>query len=646
MKNFGEQFLSQKDTKLHTSQPVEYEAERRKIKEDYKDKKEKEILLQKPADKVEPEKDKEKKEQLSQKPADKIANWLEVIEKTHLGHQDDPRVIDRIKEFYYKENVIKAEDIPEATFLLEQKIARELGHGTVEITDEFRQKKTNEIINNQKRSLDKWINYLSSANAQYPMWAKYWTFKSVLSMGKLEKKEDPDTKAELVQFKRRTKDTVASFPPLNPRALALTIGSISNKAENNLKNTKEEKEKIENKSKRLNAVEFKELLNSENFSKIYAQFLKEIPEYSTDGLKETRGKWVIYKQGSEPDELVKSLDGHPLEWCTADADTAKTQLQGGDFHVYYSNNEDGEAVIPRVAIRMEEDKIAEVRGIAPSQNMDPYINDIVKEKMAKFPDSKEYEKKSADMKRLTEVETKIKKGETLSKEDIKFLYEIDSKIQGFGFEDDPRIIELIDSRDIKEDISFALGYSKDDISLTSPKSLNVTLGETLNCGNKYHYGDLFVECTTAKGLKFSETMKGDLSFNELTSADGLVLPKVINGNLYLYFLKDANNLRLPRIVTGDLNLMDLESAENLQLPEVVGSLNLRGLKSARGLKLPQSFNGDLLLDGLATIDGLKLPPSYSGKLYLSGLNNKEKQKLISKKYSFFGNKNYDFSIVR
>ena len=512
-----------------------------------------------------------------------------------------------------------------------------MGHGTVEITEEFRQEKASQIINNQKKSLDKWINYLSSDDAQYPMWAKYWAFKSMLSMGKLEKREDPETKEEIVQFRRRSKDTVASFPPLNPRALALTIGSISSKAENNFK-TKEEKENIKNISTKLNDVEFKELLNSESFSKIYAQFLKEMPEYSVEGLKETRGKWVVYKQGSEPDELVESLDGHPLEWCTADADTAKTQLQGGDFHVYYSNNENGKATIPRVAIRMEGNKIAEVRGIASDQNMDPYINDVVKEKMTEFPDSKEYEKKSTDMKRLTEVETKNQKGEKLSQEDIKFLYEINDKIQGFGFEEDPRILDLIDSRDVKEDISFALGYSKDEVSVTQE--------EALKGGIKYHHGYLLLENTSASDLKLPEVIKGGLNLDELVSADGLVLPKMIDGDLSLSRLSTIDNLQLPKIVRGNLNLMSLTSAKNLQLPEIVSSINIRGLKSAKGLKLPSSFNGDLFLDDLETIDGLNLPPSYSGKLYLSGLNIKEKQKLMSKKYSFLGRQRYDFDIVR
>ena len=58
-----------------------------------------------------------------------------------------------------------------------------------------------------------------------------------------------------------------------------------------------------------------------------------------------------------------------------------TQLQGGDFYVYYSINENREPVIPRVAIRMEGDHIAEVRGIAHDQNVDPYIRLQVYKKM-------------------------------------------------------------------------------------------------------------------------------------------------------------------------------------------------------------------------------------------------------------------------
>ena len=59
-------------------------------------------------------------------------------------------------------------------------------------------------------------------------------------------------------------------------------------------------------------------------------------------------------QGSDHMKLVKSLEGKDTGWCTAGASTAKTQLEGGDFYLYYSYDSEGNPTIPRIAIRMEE----------------------------------------------------------------------------------------------------------------------------------------------------------------------------------------------------------------------------------------------------------------------------------------------------
>lgn len=437
MEKFGEQFLHKKDSKLHTSESVEHEAQRQK--------------------ELERRKKEEDRQAVSQRPDDKIANWLEVIERTHSGHEDDPKVLERIKQYYRNEYVIKPEDVPESAFLLEQKIARQLGHGTIEITDDFKQKKTEQIIGDQSRSLDKWLDYLSSPDATYPTWAKYWAFKAVVTMGKFEKQENEITHSESGQFQKRTKDTVASFPPLNPRALAMAIGAMVEKTE---------KKDIVSVSKKLTSEQFSQLLATENFSKLYAQFLIEMPEYSTEGLKETRGEWVVYKQGDEsaPDRLVKSLEGYPLEWCTANIETAKTHLQGGDFYIYYSINQAGEAVIPRLAIRMDGNGIAEVRGIAPDQNIDPYISDIAQQKLNEFPDGQAYEKKSADMKRLTQIEQSNSRRQELTKDDLLFLYEVNAPINGFGYQKDPRIKEIIQIRNLREDAPLVLDCQSQEIA--------------------------------------------------------------------------------------------------------------------------------------------------------------------------------------
>lgn len=455
----GEQFLHHKDATLHTSKHVEHEQTRKRMA----------------------------KKETSPKPADKISDWLKVIEQTHTGHRADPRILERIKEYYRKTYVIKPKDIPESTFLLEQRIAREEGHGIIEITDEFREQKIKQIIADQQATLDRWVDYLSSQDAEdahYPMWARYWAFTSILKMGKFEKVEigEGTDKKESGRFVTRTKDTVASFPTLNARALGKTIEAIEKKLERK-QQPKQDRKSMENISVKLNDPDFQKLLSTEDFSRLYAQFLIELPEYSTQGLQETRGKWVTYKKGSDPKLLVDSLEGYPLEWCTAQIDTARTQLRGGDFHVYYSLNEAGEAVIPRLAIRMQDNKIAESpKGIAHNQHLDPYINKVLEKKLDDFPDKEQFKKRSADMKRLTAIEKKTQSNQQLTQEDLIFLYEIDSSIEGFGYQKDPRIKELRGARNPEEDAPIIFGCAPEEIAWGHHE---------LTQNSKVHIGPLF-----------------------------------------------------------------------------------------------------------------------------------------------------------
>lgn len=425
---------------LHESRPVKHEQERREHHPDLKG---------------------------HTKPLDKLSDWMSILERTH-GH-NDPSVLERIKESYRKQNVIKPEDVPESAFLLEQRIAREMGYGDVELTDEFKEQKREQIINDQINSLDKWVDYLTSQDAfVYPTWGKYWAFTSMLKMGKFEKTGD-DEGREQARFATRTQDTVAPFPPLNPRALSMTISVMKQKVLEAEK-AKSERDTIANTSTKLSDEQFKQLLSSESFAKIYTQFLIELPEYSREGLQETRGKWVKYPQNSEPDTLVQSLDGYPLEWCTANIDTARAQLQGGDFHVYYSIDKAGNPVIPRIAIRMEgENKIAEPpRGIATNQNLDPYVGEVLGTKLKDFGTEGEvYKKRASDMKHVTEIEEKIKTNKILNKQDLRFIYEVDSKIKGFGYQRDPRVEELRVGRDFNADTLIILECTQEQIAYTS-----------------------------------------------------------------------------------------------------------------------------------------------------------------------------------
>jgi hypothetical protein len=424
-------------------------------------------------------------EKLPNDPADRIEAHMARLEKIFLNEDEDTRRrnLEMLKPAIYDEYIIKPEEVPERAFILEQQIARRIGHGDVEITEEFKERKTEQIINDQKHSLDRWIEYLTSDDAQYPTWAKYLAMDSVLKMGGMKKVED-ENGVEKAIFKKRKKDTVAGFPPLNARALALTIGVLKDQLE-------DPEVILDNKSQKLYDEEFQKLAKSTNFAKIYAQFLVELPEYSTEGLKETRGEWVKYDRDSNPTPLVKSLDGYPLEWCTANPDTAKNHLEGGDFYVYYSLDQDGNAKIPRLAIRMEDEDIAEVRGIAPNQNLDPYITPVLDEKMQDFgPQGEEYKKKSEDMRRVTEIEEKLKENPNteLSPEELKFIYEIDSPIQGFGYQKDPRIEEILSQRNPTEDLPILFDCTPDQIA-TSQNEVN----ENTKIYNGELYPNIFKE---------------------------------------------------------------------------------------------------------------------------------------------------------
>jgi len=602
----GAEFLHSRDSKLHQSQPVSFEQTRQE----------------------------RLGHESSQRPAVKISDWLRVLERTHMGTgaseariEAQPQVIERIKDSYHRKYVIKPENVPESTFELEQRIDRQDGINEP-MTDQRKRERISQIVADQEVSLDRWVDYLTSDDAIYPTWAKAWAFSEVTKMGKLEKKTSVDEsgrETESASYSKRDETTTSPFPTINPRALALTIGVMQDKlAQKGL--PKSERGDIENPSVLMDDEQFKQLLSSESFSKLYTQFLIKQPEYSSEGLKETRGVWKKYERGSEPDELVASIQGHPLEWCTDNPETARSQLAGGDFYVYYSIDGDNNPTIPRVAIRMEGDSIREVRGIRPKQELDPYIYDVVSEKMDEFPDRAKYEKRVADMKHLTDTAERHTLGQELSPEDLRFLYQLDGKIQGFGFGEDSRISEIISVRDHISDLNSVF---ENTTKITGNLNLDfLTSAEGLqlpeNVGGGLYLGGL----TSAEGLKLPENIGGDLWLSRLTSAEGIKLPESVGGDLYLSGLTSAEGLQLPDNVGGGLWLKSLTSAEGLQLPKNVGgSLHLDGLTTAEGLKLPENIGGDLWLSRLTSAEGLKLPENIGGDLWLSRLTSAEGIKL-------------------
>jgi hypothetical protein len=118
---------------------------------------------------------------------------------------------------------------------------------------------------------------------------------------------------------------------------------------------------------------------------------------------------------------------------------------------------------------MEGDRIAEVRGVAHDQNLDPEIagSTIIQDKLKEFgAEGEKYQKRDSDMRRLTQIEYKNKNKEELTPEDLRFLYEIDEKIEGFGHDerDTQRVQEIISARNPKEDAPVVFECKPEEIA--------------------------------------------------------------------------------------------------------------------------------------------------------------------------------------
>ena len=536
----------------------------------------------------------------SDKKRERLLNYFNRLEKIHKRVSESKNKSDEklLKGFYYDLYVIKPEDIPESYFQNQVKLARERGYGNIELTNEDKKRMTDQVIEDQKHSLDKWIEYFlyDEESKSYEMWEKYWVFQGLQNLGKYDKKT--------YKFSKRDKTTVYPFPPVEREFIFTTLHLM----EDYIKDKKGDEE-------------IKSALGSGNFKMLYEYVIKQSMLKDKLQSNTTSGKWVKYEQGSDYNILRDSLQGYYTGWCTAAGENfAKSQLAGGDFYVYYSFDNNGEAKIPRIAIRMDgKNKIGEIRGIADRQNMEPEMMPILEEKLKEFPDRDKYLKKEHDMKLLTLIDKKVNNNIELTLDELKFLYEIDSKIEGFGYEKDPRIYEIKNKRNIKKDCALIFDVKEEEVALSQEEWEENQNKFKIFVSDLYLYG-----LTSADGLVLPQSVVGNLFLDNLTSAEGLVLPQNIGGNLDLRSLDSAVGLVLPQNIGGDLYLYSLASAEGLVLPQSIGGdLYLNGLTSAKGLILPQSIVGNLFLDNLTSADGLVLPQNVGGNLDLWYLTSAE-----------------------
>ena len=408
-------------------------------------------------------------EKVPQDPDSRIQNYLDRLERLALdpekeqkkkmfGAEPRPRALSLLREMIMQKYVHpNKEKMAENAARVEERAAREMGVEARYGEQELAQR--GEIaVQDTEKSLDNWISYLSDTNESYPMWFRYYAFRNILDLCDYDKDKG--------EFTKRSRGSIKLFPDIDRGALAYTEQMVEaakdpvmlERLRKAQKETQTPEDQLITKEK---AANFAKL----SFAKQYAEGIKQAGEITEEMRKETRGKWVKYQQGTDPTALWASLQNKGTAWCTKGFATAETQLDGGDFYVYYTYDKQGKPNIPRVAIRMQGDQVGEVRGVADNnQNLEGNMTDIADKKMDDLPGADKYRKVSADMKQLTGIEKKTNKGEALTKDDLLFLYELNGTIEGFGYKRDSRIEELRKTRNPEEDMPIMFECSKDQIA--------------------------------------------------------------------------------------------------------------------------------------------------------------------------------------
>lgn len=520
-------------------------------------------------------------------PTDKISGYLERLEDIHNSVKDNEHKLNLLKQFYYEKYIIK--ELPDNYSAFRQRIARERGLGSLKVNKREMLKRVQE---GQKKSLDKWIDYLTSDEANYPIWFKNYAFRGMLKLSRF----DRDT----LSFGKRTKTTTEPYIEIDTDVLDSVYQTLENEIGGN----------------HLTEVQEEAIQNGESFGKLYAFYIKK--NYN----KEKSGIWIRYKKGSDYHKLEDDLQGKNTGWCTADEMSAKEQLLAGDFYVYYTKDKDGEYAVPRIAISMEDHIIVEVRGIKGDQGLEDEMIPIVSNKLSEFPDKNRYLKRAFDMKKMTVIDKKQKNGEVLTRAELKFLYEFEKPIQGFGMERDPRIDEVKEKRNILEDYAKILSVD------TSQLSLVRSLEELENCTseNVIYIGNLEIDKDNYERLKQKEKLKniivvtGDVKCSKLEEANAFEKLKSIGGSAYFDSVEDGKMPKNLQYVIKDIYFEHLKKADGLNILNVGGHACLDSLIDATAINL-QNVDGNLYCDSLVDSTGFKSLQNVGGDFYVPRLEN-------------------------
>ncbi len=498
---------------------------------------------------------------------------------------------------------------------------------TYQIPEKEKEKITEQTIKDQEESLNYWLNYLLSPEAEnYPLEFRYWAFVEMLKCGSYDEKRKT--------FNERTKSTIAPFPPLNQQALAIVLDEIIRKQK------KEPPQILSSLQDENERKEFEKRLRSENFRDLYGFALDYVKRLvlPKERLPIIKGEWRVFKKGSDPKELVKAIQNFPTGWCIAGEGTAASYLSHSDIYIYFSEDANGNPTIPRAAIvyNPELQSITEVRGVAEFQNLDPYIHPVVEEKLREIPGGIKRMETMNDQRKLAEIYLKHLNNQELTQEELRFIYEIYRKIKIFGYGRDPRIEKILRSRDKRKDLAVIFNYQEYEIA-TDEEEITDNTRVIYNPGTirlkklppnlEYALCSLNLSYTpTIKSLGKLKRVSGSL-YRDYSQTEDLGDLEEVGGDLSLYYTTLKSLGKLKR-VGGNLVLAYSQTEDLGDLEEVGRHLILHKipLKSLGKLK---RVGGNLVLAYSQTEDLGDLE-EVGGEIYISRSQRKLEKILIEK----------------
>ena len=453
----------------------------------------------------------------SDTPDEKIAKYLNRLEDIQMKAKENKHRLRILKHFYYRKYIIKT--LPESYIKFQQRITEDTSINEIKLLKQ--------IQKDQKKSLNVWLNYFLRKDNKYPIWFQYYAFRGMLQLNKYNK--------ETGEFRKRSKTTTEKYIELNREALKMTYDTLN---------------KIIGSKNEFNEDEVKALEHGISFKKLYSYYLKELTNYT-----KKKGIWIKYGQGSNYKALWKSLQGKNTGWSTAGIGFAKMHLNRGDFYVYYTKEEN--ELNPRLAISMIGKKeIYEVCGIGYLQSVESDLIDVVADKLKEFPNNNDYMKKVHDMKELTKIEKNVNENKELSLKELEFLYEINKKIEYFGYQKSPRIEAIKQKRNQRKDLARIFHCKEENIGLTiedfDKNNIIVFYGSlkldretvptsfrNLRCICGFANFDRLI---SAIGLENLQIVLGSISIDQLSTTEGLENLRFVSQNVYARKLKKSGNL--------------------------------------------------------------------------------------------------------